>query len=225
MRYFFADVVLDAGNVVQLAAEVQHRLGKVLRLGAGERVALFNGRDGLWEATLGEKARTAEVLRCLKPQPAPALPPFALALCVPKREAWESALRQATEMGVDEIFPLLSARCVPTRLNEDRARELVREAAEQCERLTLPMVHPMAKLADWLAARHAPVAWAYERLEGAFSPPTARCLLVGPEGGFDPAEVALLRGHAAVEPLDLGPTILRVDTAVVAGLATLTCGR
>lgn len=223
LRQFFVEADLGMGAQLALPTELSHRLHRVLRLGAGAVVGLCNGRDGLWEATLNDdKARSAVVGRQVRVQPVRR--GLTLVLCVPKRDAWESALRQATELGVTEIIPVLSARCVPTKLNMDRARELVREAAEQCEVLVLPVLREVAKFENWLAGLQTPVAWAYERAEG--DERTLRqnaygALLVGPEGGFGPAEVAALRAHPLVQTLSLGDTILRVDTAVVAGLQML----
>jgi 16S rRNA (uracil1498-N3)-methyltransferase len=226
MRCFFVEDALDAGRTLHLPPELQHRLSKVLRLNAGAVVGVWNGRDGLWEAAINDaKARTVVLQKQLRPQPPRCR--LMLALCVPKREAWESALRQATELGVTDIVPLLSAHCVPTKINTERARQIVREAAEQCEVLAMPVLHEPCRLAAWLADLTTPVAWAYERLDkhvkGTSSQPPP-CLLVGPEGGFDAAEVTSLQQHPQVHPLSLGDTILRVDTAVVAGLVVLRQG-
>ncbi len=204
---------------VALPAPLHARLTRVLRLGQGAEIGVFNGTDGLWRAQLTEPhARHAMVLEQLRAQP-PATGPT-LVLGLPKREAWETILRQATEMGVAAIQPLKSEFSQRDKFNQARAEMMMVEAAEQCERLTLPTLLPLQPLADWLKNLHAPCAWAYERTGGARPPaPTqAQAVLVGPEGGFSPAEVALLQAHPQVQPLSLGPTILRADTAVVAAL-------
>lgn len=221
MRRFYVEAPLAAGQTVALPQGLQHRLSRVLRLGAGSTVALFNGADGLYEAELTDvKARTARITRQLQPQIE--LPQLELVLALPKREAWEAALRQATELGATTIRPLKSDFAQVARLNLDKAHAHLVEAAEQCERLSLPTLHPVQSLNAFLAELNEPCAWAYERGTGQTARPlTARQVLVGPEGGFSAAEVEALQNHPHIQPFTLGSTILRTDTAVVAALTRL----
>lgn len=222
-KHLYLAAPLQAGLLVPLPAPLQARLSRVLRLGAGAEVALFNGVDGLWRARLANsKATQAEVLEQVRPQPAPH--GATLVLGLPKRDAWEAALRQATELGVATIQPVGTQFSQRDTFNVARAEAILIEAAEQCERLSLPTLLPLLSLEAWLKILRTPCLWAYER--GGSAPTPATAVLVGPEGGFSPAEVALLSAHPHLQPCSLGPTILRTDTAVVAALvATLTAAR
>lgn len=215
LKHFYLAAPLTAGATVALPEALQSRLSRVLRLGEGAEIACFNGEDGLWRAQLTDaKARQAIIREQRRPQPAPS--GATLAVGLPKREAWETILRQATELGVAAIQPLSTQFSQRDKFNAARAEMIMIEAAEQCERLTLPTLRPLQPLAGWLKALHSPCAWAYER--GGAAPTRAGTVLVGPEGGFSPAEVAALQAHPQVQPFSLGPTILRADTAVVAAL-------
>jgi 16S rRNA (uracil1498-N3)-methyltransferase len=218
LKHFYLHAPLSLGARLILPEALQTRLSRVLRLGAGAELALFNGTQGLWRARLlDSKAKHVEVLAQLQPQPAPQGPTLCLGL--PKREAWETALRQATELGVVAIQPLATQFSQRDKFNAARAEGMLIEAAEQCERLTLPNLRPLQPLEGWLKTLATPCAWAYER--GGGQPQPMGCVLVGPEGGFSPTEVAALEAHAQIHPFSLGPTILRTDTAVVAALTAV----
>jgi 16S rRNA (uracil1498-N3)-methyltransferase len=217
-KHFYLHAPLQVGARLALPEALQTRLSRVLRLGEGAELGLFNGTQGLWRAQLLDaKAKHVEVLAQLHPQPTAR--GTTLVLGLPKREAWETALRQATELGVAAIQPLSTQFSQRDKFNAARAEGILIEAAEQCERLTLPTLLPLQPLEGWLKMLTTPCAWAYER--GGSHPKPAGCVLVGPEGGFSPAEVAALEAHAQIHPFSLGPTILRTDTAVVAALTAV----
>jgi 16S rRNA (uracil1498-N3)-methyltransferase len=139
-------------------------------------------------------------------------------LAVPGRRRVE-----ATELGVSALVPVLTERTNAARLNTDRLRAIAVEAAEQCERLSVPAIREAvalpALLAAWPAGRRLAVA--VERGGPAAIPHGAGALLVGPEGGFSPREVDALRGASFMAPISLGPRVLRAETAAIAGLALL----
>ena len=154
------------------------------------------------------------------------MPDFVLCAALLKKDRFDMLLEKATELGAARIQPVLTRRCVADRLNLDRARALVIEAAEQCARTALPgLAAPVkleALLRDWPANRAlffadelggAPAASAFAAHTG----PAA--LLTGPEGGFDDAERAAIRAHPQAVPVSLGPRILRGETAAIAGCA------
>lgn len=217
-RQFFVTTPLAVGYNVALPPELSHRLAKVLRLEEGAEIALCDNFSGRYHATLGPKARTATITGHVAPLTATPGPTLWLAL--PKREAWETALRQATELGAAAIQPVTTRFSQVARFNEERALAILTEAAEQSERLTLPILHPVQDLQDALGTLSGTLWWASETATGttsASTQPTA--VLVGPEGGFSSEENQMLTEHKQVKALSLGPTILRVDTAVVAALA------
>jgi 16S rRNA (uracil1498-N3)-methyltransferase len=195
-----------------------------MRLHAGERVYRFTGRDGYWSARIDDirrdKARLT-VEEQVRPQ-APE-PDLWLVFAVLKRDATDLVVQKATELGVSVLLPVFTARTNAGRVNLERLEAIAREAAEQSERLTLPEVRAPAGLHDLLASWPGDrgLAAAIERGGAAGVPRGAGALLVGPEGGFAPAELDALRGARFVSPISLGPRILRAETAVIAGLTLL----
>lgn len=224
MKRIYLPQILAPDAHLELPEPVQHRLYRVMRMGVGETFQVFDGTGTAAVAELTDaKARRAQVTALLPDKPP--LPPRTLAVALLKREAWETVLRQATEMGVTTIVPLKTRFAQVGKLNTERAHAIIVEAAEQCERVTLPSLLPVTPLEDYVASLTAPCLWAYERLAvddvHLGSKDNATALLIGPEGGFAPEEIALLNRCGQMRPFSLGPTILRADTAVVAGLATL----
>ena len=222
----------------QLALEPaeRHYLGRVLRLRAGDRLALCDGTGRLWSARLMDAVAELEqpVAEPLERQPCPT-PRLTLAVAMPRRDG-EVMARMACELGIDRLLPLQAERSVAERLRPDRLTAILREAAEQCERLWLPELLPLQSASAVLGS--APVGvglLATTRADGlplldaalaeAAGAATDRLteggtLAIGPEGGWSPAEEAqaLAAGWQAVS---LGPSILRVSTAAVVGAAAL----
>jgi 16S rRNA (uracil1498-N3)-methyltransferase len=225
IRLFVPDT-LEAGATLAASPAQGHQLGTVMRLAAGEVVRLFNGRDGEWLARFrpqGKGRASLDLEDRLRTQVAE--PDLWLAFAVLKRDATDMVVQKATELGVSAILPVFARRSVAGRVNLDRMRAIATEAAEQCERLTVPIVaEPVtltALLHGWSAAR--PLYAAVERRALRPIAPTASPagLLVGPEGGYAPEEVELLSRHPFVESVSLGPRILRAETAAIVGLALL----
>jgi len=197
-----------------------------MRRTVGDPLRLFNGRDGEWRARIVELGKRGAMVApevLLRPQ-APE-PDHWLLLSIIKREALEWAVEKATELGVAQIHPVITARSQPARPSPDRLRAISIEAAEQCERLTVPLIQPPrpleAALRGWPAERR--LIAAIERGEAAPAAPEAgpAALLIGPEGGFDPKELDAMRPLPFLVPASLGPRILRAETAVIVGLALL----
>ncbi|MCS6932849.1 MAG: 16S rRNA (uracil(1498)-N(3))-methyltransferase [Acetobacteraceae bacterium] len=204
-------------------------LAQVLRRRPGDAVRLFNGRDGEWEGRLASLARDRAVLRAERRiAPQRGVPDIALLLAVLKREAMEAAVQAAVELGAARIVPVLAARSVPDRVNVARLSLIAREAAEQCERMEVPEVAAPVPFAAALERwGGAPLILAAERRSAPPLPAAAAGLapplglMVGPEGGFTPAELDAALARPFVVPATLGPRILRARTAVAAGLAVL----
>jgi 16S rRNA (uracil1498-N3)-methyltransferase len=225
--YVTAD--LAAGATVALDASQAHYLKNVLRLGSGEPVSLFNGRDGEWRSVIEsfrKESATVRVEACTREQvPEPDL---WLLFAPVKRARIDFLVEKATELGVSALQPVLTERTQVERVNLERLRANVREAAEQTERLSLPEVR------EPLSLQRAIEAWpAGRRLlfcdESGQSPDIASALravqpgvwgvLTGPEGGFTQRELDALRNLPFVSPVGLGPRVLRADTAALAALA------
>jgi 16S rRNA (uracil1498-N3)-methyltransferase len=225
----YVDAELAEGHTLACTPAQTNYLRNVLRLKPGDAVLVFNGRDGEWRTKLTEGNRRAAVLRVGPQVRAQEGGPDIDYLFTPlKRARLDYMVEKATEMGAARLRPVLTRRTVAERINLDRMRANAIEAAEQCGILRLPEVHAPEKLdrivADWDAAR--PLVFCDEDSDDtcpftvlARIPPGPVAVLVGPEGGFDPAERELLSSQPFVTRISLGPRILRADTAAVAALA------
>lgn len=229
---------LAEGTSIGAGKSQAHYLTNVMRLAAGDAVALFNGRDGEWRARIAEAGRkgcTLAVEAQLRPQTAG--PDLWLVFAPIKRAPIDFVAAKATELGVSGLRPVLTARTNVSRVNLDRLHANVVEAAEQCDRLDLPEIAaPVtfdALIAGWPAARRIllcdetlaaegggahDIVNALGRLAGQGEPgPWA--VMIGPEGGFAPTELDALRKLPFVTAVRLGPRLLRADTAALAAVA------
>ena len=216
---------LGTGAAVSVSEGQAHYLLHVMRAKPGQFVSLFNGRDGEWLAEIESAAKRGVTLRCRK-QTAPqaGVPDLWLVFAPVKKTPSDYLTQKATELGVSCLLPVMTRRTIVSRINRERMAANAIEAAEQCERLSVPDVREGVSLEKLLAS------WPQERRlyfcdEGGDAKPLAQvaqggpaAILTGPEGGFDPAERELLRSKAFVTPVTLGPRILRADTAALAAL-------
>lgn len=225
----FLEAPLAAGERTACNPEQANYLLNVLRLGAGAEILVFNGRDGEWRARLVDVGKRRCALECVERVRPQASGPDIHYLFAPLKHArLDYMVQKATEMGVARLQPVLTRRTIAARVNIERMRANAIEAAEQCGILRVPEVAEPAKLdavlqswdqtralvfCDEAAEVASPLA-ALAQLEGR---PLA--VLIGPEGGFDPGEQAMLRKKPFALPISLGPRIMRADTAAVAALA------
>lgn len=217
---------LAPGTELDAAPAQAHYLAAVMRRAIGETVRLFNGADGEWQArilTLKRDRARLRVEQQLRPQTPE--PDLWLAFAVLKRDATDLVVQKGTELGAAMILPVVAARTNAARVNTDRLHAIATEAAEQCERLTVPRIAAPQRLAELLASwpPARPLVVAVERAAvpplGPHAGPAG--LLIGPEGGFASGELDELRRHPFVKPVTLGPRILRAETAAIVGLALL----
>jgi 16S rRNA (uracil1498-N3)-methyltransferase len=138
----------------------------------------------------------------------------------------EMLVEKATELGVGKLIPVRTRRSIVDRINPERLQAIAIEAAEQCERLTVPQIFDLQTLEhvldDW--PKTCPLYLADETGGGmpflqALDAARQAAFLVGPEGGFDPSELERLGEHPAIVKVDLGPRILRAETAGMMALA------
>jgi 16S rRNA (uracil1498-N3)-methyltransferase len=225
----FVTAALEPGATVSLDDGQTHYLLHVLRAKIGDRVLLFNGRDGEWQAGIATASKRGIVLSMVARTLAQTeVPDLWLTFAPVKKTPSDYLTQKATELGVSKLQPVFTRRTIVTRLNEERLLANAVEAAEQSGRMTVPEIGAPANLEKLLAA------WPSSRRmffcdEGGDAAPLAdaahnmgegpAAILTGPEGGFDASERDMLRGQAFVTPVTLGPRILRADTAALAALA------
>lgn len=225
----FVEAALGEGARVVLEEGQAHYLLHVMRAKVGERLNLFNGRDGEWSARIVETAKRTCMVECTDAvAPQADVPDLWLVFAPIKKTPADYLTQKATELGVRVLQPVMTRRTIVTRVNIERMRANAVEAAEQSGRVSVPEVRePLTfdkLLSNWPAGRRilfcdeggeAPTI--ADALQTAPAGPWA--IFIGPEGGFDPVERVALRDHADVTPVSLGTRILRADTAALAALA------
>ena len=225
-RLFVSDK-LAQGASVGIEGNQAHYLSRVMRLTEGQAVILCDDVTGEWLASVtsvGKRELVLSVERQLREREA--VPDLTLCAALLKKDRFDMVLEKACELGVARIQPVLTRRCVADKLNLERARAILTEAAEQCARTALPeLAEPLkldALLREWTQDRTMFFADENggESAAQSFadnSGPAA--LLIGPEGGFDEAERNAIRALPQARAISLGPRILRGETAAVAALA------
>jgi 16S rRNA (uracil1498-N3)-methyltransferase len=223
----FVDHPLSEGQTVPLDKDQSHYLFGVMRMQAGGLVALFNGRDGEYQAEITVGNKRNGVLTCLSQSKPLQMPPDLWLLFAPiKKARTDFIVEKAAEMGAAKIMPVRTDYTNSERIRQDRLQAHALEAAEQCGGTYVPEVSELHKLehvlANWDETRQImfcdeSLVGAGETL-GAASGHNKWAILIGPEGGFSEAERKRLHALPFAHPISLGPRILRADTAAVAAL-------
>lgn len=222
----FVEAELVPGEI-RIDGAQAHYLISVMRLKPGEVVKLFDDRTGEWAGVarqIGKRDLTLEVTDRLREREA--VPDLWLCAAPIRKGRIDWIAEKACELGVDRLMPVLTRRSVVDKLNLDRLRAHMIEAAEQCGRTALPALDDMAKLPallrDWPMGRtlfFADEAGGVPAIEAMRARPGPAAILIGPEGGFDDAEREAIRAHPQTVGIALGPRILRADTAAAAAVA------
>ncbi len=227
----FVESSLRRGEKIPLAPAQAHYVTRVMRLGPGDDLTLFNGRDGEWSARVAAVAK-GHCLVSIEEQTRPPKtePDLWLAFAPVKKAGTDFIVEKATELGASRLIPVLTRNTRTMRVNTARLAANAVEAAEQCRRLCVPKVEEPVSLdrlvETWPEGRvllvchekggGTPVARALEKLP---DPSGALAVLVGPEGGFTETELDALAKLPFAVAVSLGPRILRTETAAVAALA------
>ena len=224
------DTELAQGREIALPREQAHYLTGVLRLQPGDAVSVFNGRDGEWLAHLAEASKKGASLRCER-RVSDVRPPPDIDYCFAplKHARLDYVVQKATELGARRLRPVMTGRTIAERVNLDRMKANVVEAAEQCNLVYVPEVLEPVKLAKLLEAWEQDRALVYCDETAAAANPIAAlqrlklpaAVLIGPEGGFTEEERKHLSALSFVTAISLGPRIMRADTAAIAALTLL----
>jgi 16S rRNA (uracil1498-N3)-methyltransferase len=228
IRLFVSDDLKADAPIVPTRAQAHFLLG-VMRLGVGDEVRLFNGRDGEWRARVVEASkRDCQLLAEARARRQTSGPDLDLLVALVKRARLETIVEKAAELGARRVRPLITERTNADRTNIARLAAIATEGAEQTGRMDVPEILEPQDLGGLLAA------WSGERRlmfcdEGGEGAPVIQALggaaggawaiLIGPEGGFSAAERARIRAVPGALPVSLGPRILRADTAAIAAMA------
>jgi 16S rRNA (uracil1498-N3)-methyltransferase len=221
------------GARVTLPDHTAHHAREVLRLRAGAAVRVFDGTGNEWDAVLDEVSRrsvSAHLLHAAVPRAESTLG-LVLAMAALKGDRMELVIQKATELGVCELWPVVTSRTDAAARpalkgsRSERWERVASGAAEQCGRAVVPRVAPTVTLEELLQRSFEGARVALLETPGhaplpslALDPASPLLLLVGPAGGFEPKEAAALRA-AGFLSASLGPRVLRAETAAVAAVA------
>jgi 16S rRNA (uracil1498-N3)-methyltransferase len=226
----FVDAALAAGETVALERSQSNYLGNVLRLSKGDTILVFNGLDGEWLGLIGGRKRPDSLKIVTQTRPQDRLPDLAYVFAPLKHARLDYVVQKAVEMGASSLQPVLTRFTQVARVNGERMRANVIEAAEQCGILSLATVSEPVALDRYLSQRHAQRLLVFcdeaadtsnplKALRSGLAALDGIDVLIGPEGGFAEEERDILLRQPRALRLSLGPRILRADTAAVAALA------
>jgi 16S rRNA (uracil1498-N3)-methyltransferase len=226
----FVEAGLAPQTTVPLARDQSNYLGNVLRLAAGDTILVFNGRDGEWQAAISGRKRPDNLTIMAQTRPQDRLRELSYVFAPLKHARLDYMVQKAVEMGASSLQPVLTRFTQVSRVNRERMRANVIEAAEQCGILSIAEVAEPLPLERYLAWREprrllvfcdesADAIDPLRMLTGERFATAGIDVLIGPEGGFAEEERQLLLRQPRSLRLSLGPRILRADTAAVAALA------
>ena len=221
----FIDQPLEGAAEIPVGGGQAHYLADVMRLKVGDPVRLFDDISGEWLAQVSHIGKRDMLLAIeAKLGSREQVPDLWLLMAPIKKGRIDWLVEKACELGVDRIVPVITQRTIVDKINRDRLRAHMIEAAEQCGRTALPALEESIKLErllkNWPAGRKlifADESGGMPLASVVRAEPAA--ILTGPEGGFTDAERAALRALPGVQPVTLGPRILRADTAAIAALS------
>lgn len=222
----FVPTALDAGVRLELDPNQANYIGNVMRLGVGGEVRLFDGANGEWLARVtdvGKKRMTLCAERRTREQGS--VPDLWLAFAPVKRAQTDWLVEKATELGAARLLPVTTQRTIVERVKLERLESIAIEAAEQCNRTTVPAIEEPVSLASFLKSRDQARTLYFADESGGEAPSEAfkagpAVILTGPEGGFTDDERATIRSAENAVPISLGPRILRAETAALAAVTS-----
>lgn len=211
---------------IRISGAQAHYLISVMRVKVGTRMKIFDDSSGEWLAEVQMLAKRDLILSILgQLRPRETVPDLWLAAAPIRRARYDWVAEKACELGVARFIPVVTRRAVVDKVKDDRLRAHMIEAAEQCGRTALPQIAAQVALKEWLATLENRTLFFADEAGGlAFASavsthPGPAAILIGPEGGFDDLERAMIAATPGAVSVTLGPHILRADTAAVAAVS------
>lgn len=232
----YSAVKLFGSAEIELDDKQTHYLKNVLRKAVGDQLRVFDGQNGEWLAEIAElskKSTALTLIQQLKTQPKPDRRIHLLFSPI-KKNRMDFLIEKAVELGATDLHPVLMDHTDIGKINQDRMVAQVIEAAEQCERLSIPELHSVKKFSSILAGKWHFTETVYVCLErtediaplsvqAAQSSKNDAALCIGPEGGFSESEKdTILKAPDKITPVHLGSSILRSETAAIVALSLIT---
>ena len=221
----YVETPLGAGARVELGPAQANYLGNVMRLKQGDRLLIFDGMSGEWLAEIAEAGRKRMTLSVSEPTgPQESAPDLWLAFAPVKKGRVDWLVEKSVELGVARLLPVVTQRTIVDKLNLERMRAHIVEAAEQCGRTALADIDAPMSLDAFLKQRDGARTLYFADETGGEPAATTfnagpATILTGPEGGFTPEEAAAIRSAPNSRAISLGPRILRAETAALAAVA------
>ncbi len=228
----YVNAPLNAGGRIELDDDAAHYVRSVLRLKAGDAIVLFNGEGGEYPSRFSEVSRkqVRVEIEAFSARDVESPLRVNLGMGISRGDRMDWAVQKAVELGVAELTPLLTERCV-TKLNGDKKQQrwqhwhgIIRHAAEQSGRTRLPLLGDIAELSDWVERPQGLKVfldpYAEQTLADLQPSDSQITLLSGPEGGFSDAERQIAKAVGFV-PVRMGARILRTETAVLSALSAV----
>ena len=229
VRLYVPEPDFVQGETYALSEGQVHYLRNVMRKVAGDKLRVFNGRDGDWLATLTEINKNKALIQLDQLRVEQKQSPDIWVLASPiKKESFDLMVEKACELGASKFIPVICEHTVVHRVNQERLQATAIEAAEQSERGDVMEIAPLADLKKCLTSfdNNRNLIFCIERIEapsladimpGLEKKPLA--VLIGPEGGFSEAEIEFIKNQKCVHPVSLGSRILRAETALITALS------
>jgi 16S rRNA (uracil1498-N3)-methyltransferase len=225
IRLYSENLHEESQKEVVISLAQAHYLTKVMRLREGAEVNIFNAKMGEFTAVISPDKNILYLCKKVREPMQATCNKLALAFAPIKNPGASFIVQKATELGVDEIYPVLTQYTVVDKVNLEKLKIIAIEAAEQCGRLSLPIIHPLQSLQNLISnfPLDSSLLLADENGDGIkmnnCNLKKVNCILIGPEGGFSSSEREMLKMLPSLQQIDLGENILRAETAAIAAIA------
>ena len=226
----FVETSLRKDGIIPLNDKQMHYITKVMRLGLGDKLVVFNGKDGEWHAEIthiSKRLCNIKIIRFVRKSENES--DISLVFSLLKRGATDLLVEKATELGVSRLCPMISKRTNTFKVNANRLKAICIEASEQCGRVTVPIIEQPKTLCNILAEWPRQKGVLFLDESGSGKPILevlrkktswqAHAILVGPEGGFTPAERDKMLQNSFIRPATLGERLVRAETAAISALS------